>query len=199
MSRISKIPRKSWAPELAVAYGEQDASELQLGLTRMFAHKPAAAVAVMGLMRALRQSRELSDRLIELVRLRIAFHNQCRSCMAVRYRDADGNSLDQGLVCSLERPMEAPGLLESERAALAYADLFANDHLSIDASTYDGLRRLFHGSPDRRARSELRDVRRHRTSGRDLGYGRGTARGIPGSFEEACALDECSSGDEGLR
>jgi AhpD family alkylhydroperoxidase len=143
MSRISKIPRESWAPELAVAYGEQDASELQLGLTRMFAHKPAAAVAVMGLMRALRQSRELSDRLVELVRLRIAFHNQCRSCMAVRYRDADGNGIDEGLVCSLERPMEAPNLLDSERAALAFADLFATDHLAIDASTYDGLRRHF--------------------------------------------------------
>jgi AhpD family alkylhydroperoxidase len=143
MSRIAKIAREDWAPELAMAYGDQDASELQLGLLRMFAHKPAAAAALIGFMGALRQSRELTDRLTELVRLRIAYHNQCRSCMAVRYRDADGVGIDEGLVCSLERPMEAPNLTAAERAALAYADRFATDHLSIDDATYDGLRDHF--------------------------------------------------------
>jgi alkylhydroperoxidase family enzyme len=143
MSRIAKIPRENWAPELKAAFGDQDASELQLGLTRMLAHKPAAAAAVLAVNRVLAQTRELSDRLAELVRLRIAYHNQCRSCMAIRYRDTEGNSVDEGVVCSLERPMEASNLTDGERAALAYADLFATDHLAINDATYDYLRNYF--------------------------------------------------------
>jgi len=143
MSRISKIPREKWSPELAVTFGDQAATELQLGLTRMMAHKPAAAAALLGFAGTLAQTRELTDRLTELVRLRIAFHNQCRSCMAIRYRDNKGKAIDEGLVCSLETPMEAPDLTDGERAALAYADLFATDHLAISDSTYDNLRNYF--------------------------------------------------------
>jgi len=143
MSRISKIPRESWAPELAATFGDQPATDLQLGLTRMLAHKPSAAAALLRFAGSLAQTRELSDRLTELVRLRIAFHNQCRSCMAIRYRDSEGQSIDPGLVCSLEKPMEAPDLTDSERAALSYADLFACDHLAITGATYDNLRSHF--------------------------------------------------------
>lgn len=143
MSRISKIPRENWPPELSAAIGNDEATELQLGLTRMLAHKPAAAAALLAVNHTLSRTRELTDRLAELVRLRIAFHNQCRSCMAVRYRDAKGETVGEDLVCSLERPMEAPNLTEGERAALAYADLFATDHLAIDNSTYDNLRTHF--------------------------------------------------------
>jgi alkylhydroperoxidase family enzyme len=143
MSRIEKIPRDNWAPELAAAFGNQEATELELGLTRMLAHKPQAAAALLGFRAALGLSRELPSRLVELVRLRIAFHNQCRSCMAIRYNDESGQSLDESAVCSLEKPMEAPNLGDEERAALAYADLFATDHLAINDSTYADLRRYF--------------------------------------------------------
>lgn len=143
MSRISKISRVDWAPELQATFGNQEATELQLGLTRILAHKPAAAAALLAFNIALASTRELPDRLVELVRLRIAFHNQCRSCMAVRYRDADGAGVDEDLVCSLEKPMEAPNLTDQERVALAYADLFANNHLAINDSTYDELKTHF--------------------------------------------------------
>ena len=85
----------------------------------------------------------MSERLIELVRLRVAFHNQCRSCMAIRYRDAVQDGVTEDLVCSLEKPMEASDLTAAEKAALEYADRFANDHLSIDEKVYDGLRAHF--------------------------------------------------------
>jgi len=143
MSRISKIPRENWAAELSAAFGSQPATDLQLGLTRMMAHKPEAAAALLGFAGSLWQTRELTDRLAELIRLRIAYHNQCRSCMAIRYRDTAGQGIDEGLVCSLEKPTEASGLTDGERAALAYADLFASDHLAIDDSTYDNLRNYF--------------------------------------------------------
>jgi AhpD family alkylhydroperoxidase len=86
---------------------------------------------------------DLSPRLVELVRLRIAFHNQCRSCMAMRYETATADGVDEPLVCSLERPEEAPDLTDAERAALRYADLLATNHLAIDDAFYDGLRTHF--------------------------------------------------------
>ena len=81
----------------------------------------------------------MPGRLIELVRLRIAFHNQCRSCMAIRYSTGLNDGLTEGLVCSLERPQEAEDLTDSERAALAYADLMATDHLAVDDALFDRL------------------------------------------------------------
>jgi alkylhydroperoxidase family enzyme len=143
MSRIKKIPRENWAPELAATFGNQEATALELGLTRMLAHKPKAAAALLAFRAALAQSSELAARMVELVRLRIAFHNQCRSCMAIRYSVESGQGLDEGVVCSLEKPMEAPNLSDAERTALAYADLFATDHLAIGDTTYADLRRYF--------------------------------------------------------
>jgi AhpD family alkylhydroperoxidase len=85
----------------------------------------------------------LSDRLIELVRLRVAFWNQCRSCMAVRYEEGTKDGLTEALVCSLERPEDAEDLTEPERAAIAFADLFATDHLGIGDETFARLREHF--------------------------------------------------------
>ena len=80
---------------------------------------------------------------MELVRLRIAFHNQCRSCMAIRYRKAVDAGVTEDLVCSLKKPMEAPNLTSAEKAALKYADQFATDHYSIDDMVFDNLRKYF--------------------------------------------------------
>jgi AhpD family alkylhydroperoxidase len=66
----------------------------------------------------------LSERLPELLRLRIAVHNQCRSCMAMRYADAVADGVTEDLVGSLERPEEAADLKAAERLALRYAGLF---------------------------------------------------------------------------
>jgi alkylhydroperoxidase family enzyme len=71
------------------------------------------------------------------VRLRVAYRNQCRSCMAMRY---EPDLVSEELVCSLERPQEAEDLTPLERAALDYADRFATDHLSIDHALYTRLR-----------------------------------------------------------
>ncbi len=143
MSRIRKIEVADWDPELREMFRAGEATPLEQGAMRMFAHRPAIAKAIIGLGGALKTERSLPERLVELVRLRIAFHNQCRSCMAIRYRDAVADGVTEDLVCSLEKPMEAPDLAAPEKAALAYADKFANDHLSIDDATYDGLRAHF--------------------------------------------------------
>ena len=88
----------------------------------------------------LRQGTQLRPRLVELLRLRIAFHNQCRPCMSIRYGAALDDGLSGAAVCSLEKPEEAPELSAAEKAVLAFADRFATDHLSIDAALIDRLR-----------------------------------------------------------
>ena len=143
MSRISALAPDQWDIRLVEATRPDQATPLEQGLTRYFAHCPDQALGLMQFGGALKRNRQLSERLVELVRLRIAFFNQCRSCMAIRYRSAVDAGVDEALVCSLEKPMEAPDLTDAERAALAYADRFANDHLSIDEAMFAELRRHY--------------------------------------------------------
>jgi len=134
MSRIPPAPPEAYVP----LYGA-DAPLRQ----QVYANAPHLVPAYQTWMSALRESSELPHRLLELLRLRVAFHNQCRSCMAIRYTSADDEGVGEDLVCSLERPMEAPDLTAAEKAALAFADRFATDHLAIDEAMFDDLRLHF--------------------------------------------------------
>ena len=110
---------------------------------RFFAHRPELAKGMLPFAGALKMHRTLPDRLVELVRLRVAFFNQCRSCMAIRYTDAVEDGVTEDLVCSLERPAEAENLTDAEKAAVRFGELMATDHLAIDDAMYDELRRHF--------------------------------------------------------
>jgi AhpD family alkylhydroperoxidase len=116
---------------------------INLGVAAIMGRLPAVAEAMGALTAALRGNGTLPPRLLELVRLRIAFFNQCRSCIAVRYQSAIDDGLDQDAVCSLERPADAENLSAAERSALRFAELFATDHLAIDDTVYDELREDF--------------------------------------------------------
>ena len=140
MSRIAKVDVSEWDAELREITCAEKSSSLERGGLNILAHRPEIAKGFVRLWSALKKDQTLPDRMLELVRLRIAFHNQCRSCMAIRYRAALDDGLSENLVCSLEKPMEAPDLSAAEKAALAFADRFANDHLSIDEKVYEGLR-----------------------------------------------------------
>ena len=113
---------------------------MELGLTRIFGHQPELAKGLGAFAASLKVNRTLPPRLIEPVRLRVAFHNQCRSCMAIRYPDALADGLTEDLVCSLEKPMEADDLSDAEKLAIRYGELFATNHLAIDDDFYDQLR-----------------------------------------------------------
>jgi AhpD family alkylhydroperoxidase len=134
MARIHDAPVEQYAP----LYGD-DAGEFH----RVMAHRAPLEAGLAGFQHALRSERVLPDRLHELVRLRVAFWNQCRGCMAGRYQEAIDDGLTEELVCSLERPQEAEDLTPAERAAIAYADLMATDHLAIGDGTFEGLREHF--------------------------------------------------------
>jgi alkylhydroperoxidase family enzyme len=143
MTRLSKLPVQDWDSDLRALTQADSATPLEQGMTRVLAHSPEVAKAVVRFGGALLQSTRLPRRLIELVRLRIAFHNQCRSCMAIRYQSAIDDGLTEGMVCSLEKPLEAPDLTDAEKAAVAYADISSTDHFSIDDRTFSNLRQFF--------------------------------------------------------
>jgi AhpD family alkylhydroperoxidase len=139
MSRIAPSDAFADADLGDLAQGDR----INLGVAAIMTRRPEVAQALGGLTAALRSSGTLSPRLLELVRLRIAFHNQCRSCMAVRYQSALDDGLTEGAVCSLEQPSEVDDLTDAERTAVRFADLFATNHLAIDDAVYDELRAHF--------------------------------------------------------
>lgn len=143
VSRIEKLPPDQWDARLVAAIQPDNLTDLEQGLTRYFAHCPEQALGLMGFGGALKRNRSLPERLVELVRLRVAFFNQCRSCMAIRYSDAVADGVTEGLVCSLERPQEAENLSAAEKAAIRYGELMATDHLAIDDAVYADLRQHF--------------------------------------------------------
>ena len=143
MSRIQKLPIEDWDPELRALTAADEATPLEQGLMRMMAHTPEMAKGMIAFSAALFKNRTLPRRLVELVRLRVAFHNQCRSCMAIRYRSAVDDGMTEGMVCSLEKPQQAADLTDAEKAALRYAELSCVDHLAIDEAAFDDLRGVF--------------------------------------------------------
>ncbi|WP_324072998.1 MAG: carboxymuconolactone decarboxylase family protein [Erythrobacter sp.] len=143
MSRITKLAPEQWDQRLVRAIRPENLTDLEQGLTRYFAHCPEQALGLMAFGGALKMNRSLPERLVELVRLRVAFFNQCRSCMAIRYTDAVADGVTEGLVCSLERPQEAADLSAAEKAAIRYGELMATDHLAIDDAMYEELRQHF--------------------------------------------------------
>lgn len=145
MTRISELPPERWDPELRQMFEGAgiDPSEKQYKASSVLAHAPHMAKANMAFMGTALQGHKLSRRLLELVRLRLAFHNQCRSCMAMRFQAAVDDGLSEDLVCSLEKPTEANDLSDREKAAIEYADTFAINHFAITDETFSKLRKHF--------------------------------------------------------
>ena len=142
MSRLSFVPTDQWPQDLREFTQVGISTELELGVTRMMAHAPEAAMAACQFVGGLTTTRTLPERLIELLRLRVAFHNQCRSCMAIRYNVARPD-LSEDEVCSLETPEQVVNLSDRERLAVELGDRFACNHLSIDEAFFDQLKAQF--------------------------------------------------------
>jgi AhpD family alkylhydroperoxidase len=144
MARVGTVDPADFPPALARMTGDPTSDDrVRLGALTVWANRPALAIAFLRLQRELEVGTRLSPRLRELLRLRVAFHNQCRSCMAVRSAAAIADGMTEGAVCSLEHPAEAPDLTDAEKTALRYADLMATDHLSIDDDVFADLHEHF--------------------------------------------------------
>lgn len=137
------------SPQLTEAFGVTviPAAELaprdRVGRTTLSiaAHRPKMWAARMAMIDALHDEGTLSRRLIELIRLRVVFWTQCRSCAAVRFLPEE--EIPEDLVCSLERPADAPDLTDAERAVMRFVDLYASDNTAIDDAVYDDLRQYY--------------------------------------------------------
>jgi len=143
MSRIDQIKAEDWPDEMKAMIKPELLSDLEQGLMRYFAHTPELVKGLAAFSGGLKLNRTLPEKLVELVRLRIAFFNQCRSCMAIRYTDAINDGLTEDLVCSLERPEEADNLTDAEKAAVRFGELMATDHLGINDEMYEELKQHF--------------------------------------------------------
>ena len=85
MARVPTIDPAEFPSELAAVLGNPGSDQrVALGALPAWAVRPDLAVAMVTFQRALDAHALLPARLLELVRLRVAFHNRCRSCMAVR-------------------------------------------------------------------------------------------------------------------
>lgn len=83
-------------------------------------------------MTALRTRSLLPGQLGELVRLRVAFHTQYRSCMVIRYSTGVDDGLDEELVYSPEKAARA---LADRRTTCAWTTRTSPDCASNSAST----------------------------------------------------------------
>src|ERR1700761_2421184 len=72
MTRLSKLPVQDWDGDLRALTQADSATPLEQGMTRVLAHSPEVAKAVVRFGGALFQSTRLPRRLTELLRLRIA-------------------------------------------------------------------------------------------------------------------------------
>jgi AhpD family alkylhydroperoxidase len=143
VTRIPEVQPEHRDPQIEAILASSEITPVQKRATGVVGHAPHMVKANMAFMTISMQGALLPRRLLELVRLRIAFHNQCRYCMAMRHQSGLDDGLTEDVVCSLEKPTEAPNLSEREKAALAYADLFAINHFAINDEIYAGLRELF--------------------------------------------------------
>ena len=143
MTRIASLPVDQWDPELRQMAQAESLPPVQQTMLGVYANAPELAKPFLVFSAAMSQGISLRRRLLEMVRLRIAFHNQCRSCMAVRYESALADGLTEELVCSLEKPLEAADLTDAEKAAIHYADLAASNHFAITDETIANLRKHY--------------------------------------------------------
>ena len=143
MTRVSTLAPSELPEVIRRRVGvDAETQPAQLGALQVWGRLPDLAGVLLDLQDAL-ANLSLEPRLAELVRLRIAYHNQCRSCMALRGADAIDDGLTEELVCELEAPDTAATLTDRERAALVYADRLSIAHHTIDDELFVRLREQF--------------------------------------------------------
>jgi AhpD family alkylhydroperoxidase len=140
VARLTVLTPNQLPNELREQAGVDDST--QLGSLGVWALQPEIASALLEL-KAVLGSQSLTPRLSELVRLRVAFHNQCRSCMSLRSAEAIDDGLTEALVCELRSPEESDDLTQRERAALEYADKLSIAHHDVDDALFARLAEHF--------------------------------------------------------
>jgi AhpD family alkylhydroperoxidase len=143
MSRLPSIPVEQWPRDLVEAMQAADMTHTERGVAVVFANSPPILKAMLAFGTALLSNCPLSPRTQELVRLRLAYLNQCDLCIFMRYISAREDGLTEDHVRQLKDHQNAPDFTEAEKATLAYVDLTMRDPQSITQRTFDDLGRFY--------------------------------------------------------
>src|ERR1700679_2308502 len=139
MSRVVPLPLTALSPTLAamIDKGRRNRMLSSTIPVQIWAHRPGVAAAWLGALEEMHLRSCLSERLRELVRLRIASITTCQACMVARKSET---VTEEDLACL---SAEHPRFTASERAALRYAALFAGDYFAIDEALFARLAQHF--------------------------------------------------------
>ena len=139
MARVSFVPLDEMPKDLrsAVARGQQSRMLSSPRPVQVWAHRPSAALAWLGLLESLHQNSLLDERLRELVRLKIASITTCQACQLARKSD---HVTEDDIACLSSN---SDRFEPSERAALIFAELFASDYMAISDEHYARLAEFF--------------------------------------------------------
>jgi AhpD family alkylhydroperoxidase len=143
MSRLPTIAVEQWPADLVDAMQAADMTHTERGVATIFANSPTTLKAMLAMGVALVGNCPLSPRTQELIRLRLAYLNQCDLCIFMRYISARNDGLTEDHVRQLEDYRNAPDFTEAEKAVLAYVDLTLRDPQSITQATFDDLGRFY--------------------------------------------------------
>jgi alkylhydroperoxidase family enzyme len=139
MSRLPLVPLCDFPPALQAALTRGLASGMlsTSAPIQVWAHCPDVALAWLQALEQMHAHGVLEARLRELVRLKIASITTCRACQLARKTD----SVTDEDIAYLDS--DSKHFTAAERAALRYAELFADDYMAIDDALYESLRRWF--------------------------------------------------------
>ncbi|MGH7857009.1 MAG: carboxymuconolactone decarboxylase family protein [Candidatus Binatia bacterium] len=139
MPVIDPVPWDELNPELQEAIRRGQATRmLSTDVTpRVWARRPALAKAQLRVYEEIFERGVLGERLLELVRLRVASLNDCRACRVAR----KSVEVDEEDVACLSSDSER--FDDRERLALRFAELFVLQHDQVDDVLLDELRRHF--------------------------------------------------------
>jgi alkylhydroperoxidase family enzyme len=139
MPRVVPLPLTALSPTLAamIDKGRRNRMLSSTIPVQIWAHRPGVAAAWLSALEEMHVRSCLSERLRELVRLRIASITTCEACMVARKSDT---VTEEDLACL---SADHPRFTAAERAALRYAELFAGDYFAIDEALFATLAEHF--------------------------------------------------------
>lgn len=139
MPRVEPLPLEEIEPSLASAMQQAKAGKVLSSTlpVQIWAHRPDTASHWLAALESFYSNSLLSDRLRELVRLKIASITRCDACQVARKSDAVS---EQDIACLSSDSDRFP---LDVQAALGFAEQFAADYTGIDDSVFSELRQHF--------------------------------------------------------
>lgn len=139
MSRITPLPLHLLPESLAVILqGGLDSGMLSTSTpVQVWAHRPAMAEAWLELLELFHSQSLLTDRLRELMRLKIASITSCTVCQTARKTD---DVTEEDITCL---GSHSDHFAPREQAALQFAELFASDYMSVGEVHFNALGKFF--------------------------------------------------------